>query len=407
MFDRRKFAQILKQIKDTYNSQEEFSEKSKIGRTYLSQYMNMKLDKPPKPEILEKLANASNGVTVYEELMIICGYSEKSLESIVYNIYTQLKKLSQQIYKKDNKDLYEVESAIENFQDYSSNLIESIEKKELSSIYLTDYYRKDLFLEDYNFVCTFLFLYDSFLKCLENEQYITLVNYKYIDWFNMNEVYKNINSLEKLELLSYNSKNIKINIELTEDLLDYIKNFSTAINVAYLSDFDSNALIDLFQKKASNKENKSKNNSTLNKNIKKNNNDYEYYMCPVYGQISAGQPNWAEQNIEGRLPIDTDLMDIINPEEYFFLRVNGESMNNIIRNGAFALIHKQDMVKDGEIAVVLVNGYDATLKRFTKKGDVVVLEPDSSDPSFKTQIYDKTTSIKILGKYVGKMEINK
>lgn len=62
MFDRRKFAQILKQIKDTYNSQEEFSEKSKIGRTYLSQYMNMKLDKPPKPEILEKLANASNGL---------------------------------------------------------------------------------------------------------------------------------------------------------------------------------------------------------------------------------------------------------------------------------------------------------------------------------------------------------
>lgn len=146
----------------------------------------------------------------------------------------------------------------------------------------------------------------------------------------------------------------------------------------------------------------------LNKdNQNKINNSPDYYMCPVYGQISAGQPNWAEQNIEGRLPIDTDLMDIINPEEYFFLRVNGESMNNVIRNGAFALIHKQDVVEDGEIAVVLVNGYDATLKRFTKKGDVVVLEPDSSDPSFKTQIYDKTTSIKILGKYVGKMEINK
>ena len=133
----------------------------------------------------------------------------------------------------------------------------------------------------------------------------------------------------------------------------------------------------------------------------------KYYMCPVYGQISAGQPNWAEECIEGRLPIDPDLMGIVNPEEHFFLRVNGESMNNIVKNGAFALIHKQDMVEDGEIAVVLVNGYDATLKRFTKKGDVVVLEPDSSDQSFKTQIYDKTTPIKILGKYVGKMEINK
>lgn len=131
-----------------------------------------------------------------------------------------------------------------------------------------------------------------------------------------------------------------------------------------------------------------------------------YYMCPVYGQISAGEPNWAEENIEGRLPIDPNLMNIINPEEYFFLRVNGESMNNVVKNGAFALIHKQDMVEDGEIAVVLVNGYSATLKRFTKKGDVVVLEPDSSDASFKTQIYDKATPIQILGKYVGKMEIN-
>ena len=131
------------------------------------------------------------------------------------------------------------------------------------------------------------------------------------------------------------------------------------------------------------------------------------YMCPVYGQISAGQPNWAEECIEGRLMLDPDLMGIVNPEEHFFLRVNGESMNKVIRNGAFALIHKQDMVNDGEIAVVLVNGYDATLKKFTRQGDMIILEPQSTDTNIKTQVYDKTTPIKILGKYVGKMEINK
>lgn len=135
--------------------------------------------------------------------------------------------------------------------------------------------------------------------------------------------------------------------------------------------------------------------------------DKKFYMCPVYGQISAGQPNWAEECIEGRLPLDPDLMGIVNPEEHFFLRVNGESMNKVIRNGAFALIHKQDMVEDGEIAVVLVNGYDATLKKFTRQGDMIILEPESNDDSFKTQVYDKNTIIKILGKYVGKMEINK
>ena len=100
-------------------------------------------------------------------------------------------------------------------------------------------------------------------------------------------------------------------------------------------------------------------------------------------------------------------MGIVNPEEHLFLRVNGESMNKVVRNGAFALIHKQDMVDDGEIAVVLVNGYDATLKKFTRQGDMIILEPQSNDDSFKTQVYDKNTPIKILGKYVGKMEINK
>lgn len=137
--------------------------------------------------------------------------------------------------------------------------------------------------------------------------------------------------------------------------------------------------------------------SLVNKNI---------YNCPVYGRISAGIPNWAEECLESHLPLDPDLMNINNPEECFFLRVNGESMNKLVRNGAYALIRRQDVVENGDIAVVLVDNYDATLKKFTKHGDVVVLEPMSNDPNFQTQIYDKNTDIKILGKYLGKFELN-
>ena len=126
---------------------------------------------------------------------------------------------------------------------------------------------------------------------------------------------------------------------------------------------------------------------------------------PYTGRISAGIPNWAEECVDGRLPIDPELMNILNPEECFFLRVNGESMNQLIKNGAFALIRKTDIVENGEIAAVLVNGYDATLKKFSKQGDLVILEPMSNNPNFSTQVYNKDTDIKIIGKYIGKMEM--
>ena len=81
-------------------------------------------------------------------------------------------------------------------------------------------------------------------------------------------------------------------------------------------------------------------------------------------------------------------------------------MNKIIKNGAFALIKKTDFVDNGEIAVVLVNGFDATLKKFTKQGELIVLEPMSTDTSIETQVYDKNTQVKVIGKYIGKMEFN-
>lgn len=142
------------------------------------------------------------------------------------------------------------------------------------------------------------------------------------------------------------------------------------------------------------------------KHISKITQDNKIFMCPVYGRIAAGQPNWAEECMEGKMPIDPELMNIINPEECYFLKVNGESMNKVIKNGAFALIRKTDWVENGEIAVVLVNGFDATLKKFTKQGDLVILEPMSNDPNFTTQVYNKDTEIKIIGKYIGKMEMN-
>ena len=143
-----------------------------------------------------------------------------------------------------------------------------------------------------------------------------------------------------------------------------------------------------------------------NNNINIEDKSKQFFLCPVYGKISAGQPNWAEECLDGYLPIEPTLMNISSPDECFFLRVNGQSMNKVIKDGAYALIRKTNFVENGEIAVVLVNGFDATLKKFTKQGDVIVLEPMSDDPTITTQVYNKDTSIKVIGKYLGKFEIN-
>ena len=52
------------------------------------------------------------------------------------------------------------------------------------------------------------------------------------------------------------------------------------------------------------------------------------------------------------------------------------------------------------------NNLAISLKKFTKQGDLVILEPMSDDPSFETQVYDKNTEIRIIGKYIGKFETN-
>lgn len=78
MFNKIQFANIIKKINELYENQTDFANKASINRTYLSQYMNLKLDSPPSPKKLRGIADASKGVTTYEELMEICGHVNES-----------------------------------------------------------------------------------------------------------------------------------------------------------------------------------------------------------------------------------------------------------------------------------------------------------------------------------------
>lgn len=123
----------------------------------------------------------------------------------------------------------------------------------------------------------------------------------------------------------------------------------------------------------------------------------KYRSIPILGRIPAGLPLYAEQNIEGYT-----LTELDDGEEYFALRVEGDSMNAArIQEGDLLIVRRQPEVDDGDIAIVMVGDEDATVKRFYHSDTTVTLMPQSTNPKHKPQVYDlKATPIKILGKVV-------
>lgn len=95
---------------------------------------------------------------------------------------------------------------------------------------------------------------------------------------------------------------------------------------------------------------------------------------PMAGQIAAGTPVLAVEQAE-----QIDFADLFEDDELFCLRVRGESMiEDHIADGDFAVIRKQSTARDGEIVAALVDGEEATLKRFYRENGHYRLEPANS-----------------------------
>lgn len=91
MFDKKAFSNILNKIINKYDSITDFADVSTVGRSYISKYIHMKIDAPPSPKVLEKIAASSKAVTTYEELMQICGYI--NIENTFTKIQNSLSKI--------------------------------------------------------------------------------------------------------------------------------------------------------------------------------------------------------------------------------------------------------------------------------------------------------------------------
>jgi len=114
---------------------------------------------------------------------------------------------------------------------------------------------------------------------------------------------------------------------------------------------------------------------------------------PLVGQVAAGQPVLAEENIEEYL----DVPDLIGGEDGdYVLRVRGESMKNAgILEGDYVVVRRAHDADDGEIVVALI-GEEATVKRYFREPDHIRLQPENEamEPI-------RTTEAQIIGRVVG------
>jgi len=114
---------------------------------------------------------------------------------------------------------------------------------------------------------------------------------------------------------------------------------------------------------------------------------------PLVGQVAAGQPVLADENIEDYVSVP----DIAGGEQgEFLLRVKGDSMKDAgILEGDHVVVHRQEAARNGEIVVALV-GEEATVKRFFRESDHVRLQPENEqmEPI-------RTRELEVLGRVVG------
>ncbi|MDU6765660.1 MAG: S24 family peptidase [Staphylococcus sp.] len=119
---------------------------------------------------------------------------------------------------------------------------------------------------------------------------------------------------------------------------------------------------------------------------------------PIVSQISAGLPIYAEENILEHTYIATKKLN--SNREIFGLRVNGDSMDKEFRDGDVVIVEKDAVVENGQIAVVQINGYNATVKRVRYEKDRIILIPESNNPAHYPQVYSQDDEVKIIGKVV-------
>jgi repressor LexA len=120
---------------------------------------------------------------------------------------------------------------------------------------------------------------------------------------------------------------------------------------------------------------------------------------PVLGKVAAGVPIEAIEDIEDYEEIT---LEMARAGEYFALRIKGDSMEPRIADGDVVIVREQNDCNNNDVAVVIVNGDEATVKRIKKMPEGIMLIP--SNPSYEPMFFSNTDieklSVVVIGKVV-------
>ena len=307
MFNKDLFSRKLSLINDTYNSMTDFAKNANFDRTYISKYINKKLNNPPTPKILEKIALASNNITSYEELMQICGYIN--------------------LLNFDNGKIYADSNKTNPYQIFTETYIEdiSLNDKELKA-------------------------YDEISEIIANELKIGEI-------FNINYIEKNTN-LYYHKLTSQGKEKV---LNLIKQSIEYI------INLQYSLEKYKNII----------------------------------FKIPILKTIKANYDWLSKENVIGNI---TDKDTIKNYEkninEYFALKVTGESMLPLLDDGDIVIFHKQDNIETGQTAIIIIEDDEAIIRKIIKTSEGIELH--AMNPYYPIRRFTfaemEKKSIKIVGR---------
>ena len=122
----------------------------------------------------------------------------------------------------------------------------------------------------------------------------------------------------------------------------------------------------------------------------------EILQLPLVGQITAGAPILAKQNIEEYISLPSNL---VRGSNNFVLKVKGDSMVNAgILNGDYVIVDKKYSASNSEIVVALIHKEYATVKRFEQDGDLVKLKPENE---FMEPIVLSSKDVEVIGIVTG------